>query len=94
MILRVFFGLKNVSGVGISFGLDRIYLVMEELDLFPEAVSPKTQILFINFGEREALRSLKAIQQLRKIGISAELFPDAKKWTTSVFIMQVNAIKL
>src|SRR5690606_22470078 len=49
------FGLKDISGVGISFGLDRIYLVMEELNLFPETVTETTQILFLNFGEQESL---------------------------------------
>ncbi|WP_281991088.1 histidine--tRNA ligase [Aquimarina aggregata] len=73
------FGLKNVSGVGVSFGLDRIYLVLEELDLFPETVAPVTKALFINFGEAEALYSLKAINKLRKEGILAELYPDATK---------------
>ncbi|AXT60011.1 histidine--tRNA ligase [Aquimarina sp. AD10] len=73
------FGLKNVSGVGVSFGLDRIYLVLEELDLFPETVAPVTKALFINFGEAEALYSLKAINKLRQEGILAELYPDATK---------------
>lgn len=73
------FGLKNVSGVGISFGLDRIYLVMEELGLFPETVTLNTKILFINFGEAEALYALKAIKKLRSEGIAAELYPDAAK---------------
>ena len=73
------FGLKHVSGIGISFGLDRIYLVIEELGLFPEAVLPKTQVLFINFGQQEALKSLKVIQKLREIGIASELFPDEAK---------------
>jgi len=73
------FGLKNMSGIGISFGLDRIYLVMEELDLFQEVKIPKPDILFINFGEEEALYSLKAIQQLRNRGIKAELYPDKTK---------------
>ncbi len=73
------FGLKNVSGVGISFGLDRIYLVLEELGLFPEAVTERTKILFINFGENEALYALKAIKKLRENNITAELFPDAAK---------------
>lgn len=70
------FGLKDVSGVGISFGLDRIYLVLEELNLFPETVSENTKVLFINFGEREALYAMKAITKLRKAGIAAELYPD------------------
>ena len=73
------FGLKNVSGVGISFGLDRIYLVLEELGLFPETVSQTTRIMFINFGEEEALYALKAIKQLRGKGITAELYPDPSK---------------
>ena len=73
------FGLKDVSGVGISFGLDRIYLVLEELDLFPETVSETTKVLFINFGEMEAMYAMKAISKLRKEGISAELYPDIAK---------------
>ncbi len=73
------FGLKNMSGVGISFGLDRIYLVMEALTLFPEAVRESTQVLFINFGEEESLYAMKAITALRKSGIAAELYPDAAK---------------
>ena len=70
------FGLKNVSGVGISFGLDRIYLVLEELGLFPETIAKSTEVLFINFGDAEALFSLKAIKYLRETGINAELYPD------------------
>ncbi|HZW63498.1 MAG TPA: histidine--tRNA ligase [Flavobacteriaceae bacterium] len=73
------FGLPNVSGVGISFGLDRIYLVMEELNLFPETISESIKVLFINFGEEEALFSLQAIKTLRKKGINAELYPDSVK---------------
>ncbi|KJD33637.1 hypothetical protein PK35_07330 [Tamlana nanhaiensis] len=73
------FGLKNMSGVGISFGLDRIYLVLEELDLFPETVNNNVDVLFINFGDKEALFSLKAIKKLRIDGINAELYPDAAK---------------
>ena len=74
------FGLKNMSGVGISFGLDRIYLVLEELGLFPESVKENTKVLFINFGKDEALESLKAITRLRAEGVNAELYPD---WITS-----------
>ena len=73
------FGLKNVSGIGISFGLDRIYLVMEELNLFPESVTDSVEVLFINFGSEEAFYCLKLISQLRDQGISAELYPDAVK---------------
>lgn len=70
------FGMKNISGVGISFGLDRIYLVLEELGLFPETVNKNVEVLFINFGDKEALFSLKAIKQLRQQDINAELYPD------------------
>lgn len=73
------FGMKEMSGVGISFGLDRIYLALEELDLFPEAVLKGTQVLFINFGESEAVYSMKAISKLRQNGIRAEMYPDAGK---------------
>ncbi|MGS2726609.1 histidine--tRNA ligase [Psychroserpens sp. BH13MA-6] len=73
------FGLPNVSGVGISFGLDRIALVLEDLELFPETISNTVKVLFINFGEAEAMASMKAIKSLREQGISAELFPDNKK---------------
>ena len=73
------FGLKDVSGVGISFGLDRIYLVLEELGLFPETITQTIDVLFINFGEKEALFSLKAIKHLRENNINAELYPDAAK---------------
>ena len=73
------FGMKDVSGVGISFGLDRIYLVLEELNLFPATVINTVDVLFINFGEAEALYGLKAIKELRKANINAELYPDAAK---------------
>jgi histidyl-tRNA synthetase len=73
------FGLKNLGGIGISFGLDRIYLVMEEMNLFKDVEVPKPQILFINFGDKEAAYSLKGIQFLRKNNIKSELYPDAVK---------------
>ena len=77
--LNGLFGLKNMSGVGISFGLDRIYLVIEELNLFPETVSNVTDVLFLNFGDNEAKYAMKAIQQLREEGINCELYPDKAK---------------
>ncbi len=73
------FGLKDMSGVGISFGLDRIALVLEDLGLFPETITNTVKVLFINFGEAESMASMKAIKQLREHGVSAELFPDKKK---------------
>ncbi len=73
------FGLKGISGVGISFGLDRIYLVLEELGLFPELSGDQTQVLFINFGDQEAAHALGLIKKLREHGLNAELYPDAAK---------------
>ncbi len=73
------FGLKNMSGVGISFGLDRIYLVVEELKLFPETVTATTKALFINYGDTEAFYGMKAIQKLRESGVKVELYPDNTK---------------
>ena len=73
------FGLKNISGIGISFGLDRIYLVLEELDLFKKVDLPKPKVMFVNFGEKEALFSMQAIKELRNNDIKSELYPDAAK---------------
>lgn len=73
------FGLKNVSGVGISFGLDRIYLVLEDLGLFPEAIDQSLQVLCVNFGDKEAMAALKLVSQLRKQGIKADIYPSSAK---------------
>ena len=73
------FGLKGLSGVGISFGLDRIALVLEELELFPNLNCQSTQILFSNFGSQESVYCLKLIQKLRDYEIISELYPDAVK---------------
>lgn len=78
--LTSIFGLRGLSGVGISFGLDRIALVLEDLNLFPEnSAQFTTQVLFTNFGPAESLYSYKAIQSLRANGIVAELYPDTSK---------------
>jgi len=73
------FGLKDVSGVGISFGLDRIYLVLEELNLFPKAIDQSLQVLCLNFGDKEGLEALKLVSRLRKKGIKADLYPSTTK---------------
>ncbi len=73
------FGLDGVSGVGISFGADRIYDVMNQLNLYPEESIHTTQVMFVNFGEKEAMHSLGIIGSLRTAGISAELFPSSDK---------------
>src|SRR6218665_679517 len=71
------FGLPNMSGVGISFGADRIYDVLEELNLFPESVAASTKLLFVTFGEAEQNYCLPLLAQVRKAGINAEVYPDA-----------------
>ncbi len=73
------FGLPDVSGVGISFGADRIYDVMEQLYLYPKESATTTQILFVNFGDKEQVWCMKALSELRKAGISAEIFPESAK---------------
>ncbi len=73
------FGLKGMSGIGISFGLDRIHMVLDELGLFDEGVVKKPVALFVNFGEKEALYALKTIQALRSLGIRSELYPSSAK---------------
>jgi histidyl-tRNA synthetase len=73
------FGLKNMSGVGISFGLDRIYLVLDELGLFPETVTTATKVMFLNFGETQSFEVMQTIQKLRAANIKSEMYPDAAK---------------
>lgn len=71
------FGMKGVSGVGISFGADRIYDVLTELELFPEAIDERIDILFINFGEEAELKCMELSHELRGKGIAAELYPSS-----------------
>ena len=73
------FGLPGVSGVGISFGADRIYDVLNQLDLYPKETSASTQLLFVNFGAAEAAYVLPVLAKARQAGIRAEIFPDASK---------------
>ena len=73
------FGLKNMSGVGVSFGLDRIYLVLEELNLFPETVVTSVKVLFLNYGEKEAFDAIQTILKLRNLDIKVDLYPDNAK---------------
>ena len=77
--LTSIFGLKDVSGVGISFGIDRIYLVMEELGLFPKDIDISSKVLFLNFGELEAKYCFKYLEELRNNNISSELYPNNDK---------------
>ncbi|MFM7053322.1 MAG: His/Gly/Thr/Pro-type tRNA ligase C-terminal domain-containing protein, partial [Bacteroidota bacterium] len=75
------FGLNGVSGVGISFGIDRIYDVMEECHKWDESLNSKgnTRVLFVNFGEAESAYCMKAARKLRESGINSEVYPDAAK---------------
>jgi len=73
------FGMKDMSGVGISFGADRIYDVITELDLFPETVDNSLDLLFINFGETEQDYCLKLVKEIRASGISCEIYPSSAK---------------
>ena len=73
------FGLDNVSGVGISFGLDRMYIVMEGLNVFPENIDQNTRVMLANFGKEESVYCLNLLKQLRENGISSELYPSNSK---------------
>jgi histidyl-tRNA synthetase len=73
------FGLKDISGVGISFGADRIYEVLKELNRFPEKNMDSTQVFFVNFGEKEESYCLNILKMLRENNVRAEIYPDAAK---------------
>lgn len=73
------FGMDGVSGVGISFGADRIYDVLNQLDLYPKEASDSTKVLFVNFGEKEADYILPILAKVRAEGIRAEIYPDSAK---------------
>ena len=86
------FGLPGVSGVGISFGADRIYDVLNQLNLFPENFTYTTDLLFVNFGEAEAAYLLPVMQQLRSAGIRCELYPDTAKMKKQMSYADSNHI--
>ena len=87
------FGLPGVSGVGISFGADRIYDVMSQLELFPKETTATTQVMFVNFGEKEEKYCLPLLARLRAAGISSELFPDAEKMKKQMNYANRKAVK-
>ena len=86
------FGLDGVSGVGISFGADRIFDVLNALNLYPEGTCASTKVIFTNFGNTEAKASLKHIMKLRKAGISAEIYPDNAKMKKQMGYADSNKI--
>lgn len=87
------FGMKGVSGVGISFGADRIYDVLEELNLFPTTVDNRLDVLFVNFGEMEQGHCLKAVKELRAAGISAEVYPSSAKMQKQMKYANARGVK-
>ncbi len=74
------FGVKGLSGVGVSFGIDRIYDVLEELQLFPEALAAGAEVMLVNFGGEDERYAIGVLQTLRQAGIKAELYPEAAKF--------------
>ena len=86
------FGMAGVSGVGISFGADRIFDVLNQLDLYPKEAVNGTQLLFINFGEREAAFSMQVLAKARMTGIRAELYPDCCKMKKQMGYANANSI--
>lgn len=86
------FGMPGISGVGISFGADRIYDVLNTLDLYPKEITTDTQLLFINFGEKETSYCLPVVAKARHNGIRTEMFPDAAKMKKQMAYANANAI--
>lgn len=86
------FGMPGISGVGISFGADRIYDVLNTLDLYPKEITTDTQLLFINFGEKEICYCLPVVAKARQNGIRTEMFPDAAKMKKQMAYANANAI--
>ena len=87
------FGLPGISGVGISFGADRIFDVLNALDLYPETAMSATKLLFINFGEKETAYGLPIIAKARERGIPAEMYPDAVKMKKQMAYANNNGIR-
>lgn len=86
------FGMPGLSGVGISFGADRIYDVLSQLDLFPHEISSSVKVMFVNFGKAEAAKAAQYVKALRNAGISAELYPDAAKMKKQLGVADAEKI--
>lgn len=86
------FGMSGLSGVGISFGADRIYDVLNQLNLYPKEIMSSVQVMFVNFGKQEAVQSLKYIHMLRQEGVCAELYPDVAKMKKQMSYANDNSI--
>jgi len=86
------FGMSGISGVGISFGADRIFDVLNQLNLYPENLSRQTQVLFVNFGEEEENDVLPVLMQLREKGVCSEIYPEAAKLKKQLSYADSNQI--
>ncbi len=86
------FGMPGISGVGISFGADRIYDVLNALDLYPKDITTGTQLLFINFGDKEAAYCMPIVAEARANGVRTELFPDSAKMKKQMSYANANSI--
>lgn len=86
------FGMPGLSGVGVSFGADRIYDVLLQLDLFPKELTSSVKVLFTNFGEKEALAALGYVRRLREAGIPSQLYPDAAKMKKQMSLADAEKI--
>jgi histidyl-tRNA synthetase len=86
------FGMPDVSGVGISFGADRIFDVLNQLNLYPENSAQRTQVLFVNFGEKEENYILPIVSRLRKSGVNVEIYPEAAKMKKQMTYADDNKI--
>lgn len=87
------FGLSGVSGVGVSFGADRIFDVISSLNMFPEEILTSAEVMFVNFGKAETLYSLQILSQLKKAGISCEIYPDNTKMKKQLSYASQRKIK-
>lgn len=86
------FGMPGLSGVGISFGADRIYDVMNQLNLYPDDITRSVKVFFVNFGDKESLQAAKYVKALREAGISAQLYPDAAKMKKQMSVADADNI--
>lgn len=86
------FGMPGLSGVGISFGADRIYDVLNQLNLYPEEISSSVRVMFVNFGEKESLASQRYVKYLREHGVSALLYPDNAKMKKQMSFANADSI--
>ena len=86
------FGMPGLSGVGISFGADRIYDVMNQLNLYPDDITRSVKVFFVHFGDKESLQAAKYVKALREAGISAQLYPDAAKMKKQMSVADADNI--